>query len=93
MPKELQEESKKRLEKAITTRMKTITIGALAAIEEELVDKSDDIQLKNVYELVRKRILDLGNTQIRNITQELETYTIESNRYSVKLQMKQREGN
>lgn len=93
MPKELQEESKKRLEKAIVTRMRTIMIGSLAAIEEELIDNSDDIELKNVYDIMRQRILDLGNSQIRNITQELETYTIESNRYSINLKMKPREGN
>ncbi len=94
MQKELTTESKARLSKAITTRMKTIMIGALAAIEEELIDGSDDIELKNVYDIVRQRVLDLGNTQIRNINQELEGYTIESNRYVVKMEVKQRtEGN
>jgi hypothetical protein len=93
MPKELQTESKSRLEKQITTRMRTITIGSLAIIEEELIDNNDDIELKKVYDIMRKRILDLGNTQIRNIKEEMETYTIESNRYTVKLEMKPREGN
>lgn len=88
MDKELEKASKDRLIKSITTKMRTIMIGSLAAIEDELISKNDDIHLQNVYNNVRQRILDLGNTQIRNLTSEVEDYTIQSNRFCVKMEVK-----
>jgi len=81
MDKELKEESKKRLKSAVNKKMTTIMIGSLAIIEEELVKNSSDIELQSVYDIVRQRILDLGNNQIRNVNLEIDSYDIESNRY------------
>jgi hypothetical protein len=92
MDKELKDESKKRFKAIINKKMTTIMIGSLAIIEEELIKNSDDIKLQSVYDIVRQRILDLGNSQIRGINLELDTYDIESNRYSMKMEVKQRIG-
>lgn len=83
MEKELKEESKRRLGTSVKKRMTTIMIGSLAIIEEELLQNQNDIYLQSVYDIIRKRILDLGNQQIKYILQEFEDYSIESDRFIV----------
>lgn len=88
------EESKKRLEKIIEKKIKTTFIGAIAAFEETFgklwgIDKDEEdltdkeIQYNNLWELVRTKILNNGNNQIRAIKNELEHNTIKWNRYTL----------
>lgn len=84
MDKELKEDSKKILKQKISKRMTTIMIGSIAILEDELKNSSD-VKLRNLFENMRQRILDLGNNQIRNINDELNSYDVESNRYVLKM--------
>lgn len=98
-----QDDSRGRLSKISSKKIKTTMIGALSAIEktfgflwgldengnpsnEPLTD--DELHAKKLYDKLRAEILDLGNKQIRNLEDELSQYTIEWNRYHIKLQVK-----
>ncbi len=76
-------EAKKRLIDNVTKRTRTVMIGSLDIIEKELLQNNSDMNLRSVYDSVRKKILDLGNTQIRNIEWEIDNYTIEQNRVTL----------
>lgn len=93
-------ESKARLAKILSTKIRTTMIGALAAIEEHLgplwAPGEDKIaisrmDLEALYEKVRQQILDNGNNQIRNFQTELEQYDVEWLRYKITLPVRQRE--
>ncbi len=91
--KKYQEESKKRLQKILSTKMRTAFIGALDAIEKNFgylwgIDKDEDEPLTmeedkmlQLWLLVRNKILTNGNNQLRAIENELEQYTIHWDRY------------
>lgn len=92
------EQSKERLEKIITTKIRTTMIGALASIEEHLgflwqpkdgKMSSEAIEFQSLYEKVRQEILDNGNNQIRNIKSEMENYSVEWLRYRLTLPFRQ----
>lgn len=89
--------SRDRLNKIAKKKIQTTMIGALSSIEkhfgflwdmdeEDLTD--DQIRMKNLYDLVRQEILDIGNNQIRNIETELNHYDIEWKRYTLSLPVK-----
>ena len=89
------EESKIRLNKIATTKIRTTMIGALSTIETYLgflwsPDEkgnmtAEQIRLGSLYEKVRQEILDNGNNQIRNLKVELEQYEVEWLRYKLML--------
>ncbi len=93
-------ESKVRLARILSTKIRTTMIGALAAIEEHLGPlwgPGEDtvimsrMELEALYEKIRQQILDNGNNQIRNFQTELEQYDVEWLRYKITLPVRQRE--
>ena len=78
-------ESKKRLNEILKTKMTTIMIGAISAIEEEfeeLFGKKNNrtLQQQKLYDAFircRSKILDKGNLQIRNTQEELNQYVVD----------------
>lgn len=83
--------SRERLSKIIETKIRTSFIGAISSFEDEfghMWGKDTDNpnieqrRMKNVWDMVRKEILDKGNDQIRNAKTELEYYDIIWNRYT-----------
>lgn len=89
------ESSKDRLQKIINKKMQTIMIGALASIEANLGFlwahnerrklTPEEQHMKDLYEKIRKEILDKGNAQGRNLATELEQYNVEWLRYQLTL--------
>lgn len=79
------EQSKKRLLKAVETKMRTTFIGAISAIEEELGAlwghgknklTEEEEEFKRIWERLRSHILDTGNSQLRAIVKEINQYNI-----------------
>ena len=95
------ENSKKRLEKIISTKIRTAFIGAISTFEEAFGflwghDNPDDLTeeeqiMKEVWEKTRTSILNNGNNQIRSVKNEIECNTVHWNRYTVSLPVKQEE--
>jgi hypothetical protein len=92
------EQSKIRLTKVMTTKIKTTMIGALASIENHFgflweprdgQNSVEQIQMREIFEKLREEILNNGNNQIRNATSELQQYNVEWLRYSISLPIKQ----
>jgi hypothetical protein len=96
--KEYNKVSKERLLKICQTKMRTIMIGALAAIEEKLKPywtpeqgekmSNEQVLLQKLYSEIRQEILDKGNTHIRNLEAEFEQYKVEWKRHTVQLPVK-----
>ncbi len=94
-------DSKDRLTKIATTKIKTTMIGSLSVIEKHfgflwgLDDNGKDTgrelspeeqHMKDLFEeIVRSEILDLGNTQMRNMTAEIQQYNVDWQRYHLQL--------
>jgi chemotaxis regulatin CheY-phosphate phosphatase CheZ len=85
-------DSKDRLVRVITTKLRTTMIGSISAIEEifgflwgQGVPRnqltSDQRALENKWRDLRSRILNLGNSQIRALESEVEQYAVEWQRY------------
>jgi len=98
--KKYAEESKRRLQKIVSTKLRTSFIGALDSFErtfgylwgidkdsEEPLTKEQDAMLQ-LWLLTRNRILTLGNNQIRAVEDELEQYTIWWDRYQTNIPIK-----
>lgn len=92
--KQYEEDSKDRLTKIGSKQIRTTMIGALAAIEKKfghlwnhlgVPETEEEKQYKLVYDELRKDILDKGNQQIHNFTQEINQYQIVWKRYSITL--------
>lgn len=86
---------KKRLEATLSKKITTVMIGSLSRIEEHILKnpKFKDVQeeLQIVYEdVIRKEVLDLGNAQIRAMSEELSNYSITRNRVYTKFEVKPR---
>lgn len=88
--KDYQKKSKERLEKIATKKVTTTMIGALSSFEEEFGHlwgqgktslSANEELMRNIWNEVRKKILDTGNNQIKNLKEEFSQYTIEWNRY------------
>lgn len=91
----VQEACRKRLEKIVTTKIRTTFIGALSTFEEffgwlwgydenrELTP--DEEQIKELWNKAREQILDKGNNQLRSIKSELKQYTVNWDRYELQL--------
>ena len=82
----LKKDSKVKLQKTISSKMKTSFIGSLSAIEEafgELWGLDDDVELngsqlkwQKIWENCRTTILNNGNSQLRAIDSELKNYQV-----------------
>ena len=98
------EDSKERLIKICSTKVKTTMIGALSIIEKNFgflwgLDEngrdtgkeldSDEQYMKELFDnVVRSDILDLGNNQMRNMSAEIQQYNVEWKRYHLQLPVK-----
>lgn len=89
------EVSKKKLSDSIATKMRTIMIGALAKMEEEMgglwgnnhdkpLSKFEQ-EMYDRWQNIRTHILDLGNNNIRAVEQELTQYNMTWERYKTDL--------
>lgn len=92
--KQYEEDSKERLLKIGSKQIRTTMIGALAAIEkkfghlwnhEGIAETEEQKSYRAIYDELRKEILDKGNQQIHNFTQEMNQYQIVWKRYSISL--------
>lgn len=91
-------ESKKRLKNILETKLRTTFIGALDIFErtfgylwgKDSPEPLDDTQQEmfEIWQEVRKRILDQGNNQMRAAQNEIDQYTIRWNRYTMVLPVK-----
>ena len=90
------EVSKDALFKASKKKIQTTMIGALSTVEEHFGflwglglsedDKSEEHRkIQELYEEVRAKILDRGNTQIRNLESEFVNYDIARKKYLINL--------
>ncbi len=89
--------SKESLFKSSKKKIQTTMIGALSTIEEsfgflwgfESGDESkmtpEQVHLKNIYDEARAKILDRGNTQIRNLELEFAGYEIVKKKHFINL--------
>lgn len=93
-------DSKNRLFKITSTKIRTAFIGALSAFEQnfghlwghrlqdsELTD--EQLEYKEIWELCRTSILNNGNHQIRAVENEMSQYAISWNRHQTFLKIKE----
>ena len=93
------EESRKRLDKIITSKLRTTFIGAIASFEEhfgflwghgklesELTQEEKDFAI--LWQNVRTEILHKSNNQLRAVRTELANHIVSWNRYRLELPVK-----
>jgi hypothetical protein len=96
------EHSRKRLDKIVSTKVRTTFIGALAAFEDEfgflwghdLPEDQLTVEQQSMLELwknVRTIVLDNGNTQLRAVKSEIANHVIKWNRYHMEFQVQKQE--
>lgn len=87
---EWKNKSKKRLKDIALKKIKTTMIGAISAIEEQFGDlwghgqdntTKDQEKMRSIWAEVRKKILDIGNNQMANLSSELNQYDVDWQRY------------
>ena len=86
-------DSKTRLSKIVTQKVKTTMIGSLSSVEEHFgfLWEGEDEQskmMKGIFENMRSAILDKGNTQMRNVEAELSQYECKWLKYQVTIPFK-----
>ncbi len=97
------EVSKDALFKASKKKIQTTMIGALSTIEEhfgflwgfELPEEQltpEQKHVKSIFEDVRAKILDRGNTQIRSLESEFVNYEISKKKYFINLPLAKSKG-
>jgi transcription termination factor Rho len=91
-------DSRDRLEKIATTKVRTTMIGALETIEQHFgflweEDGAEAQMMREIYDKIRNEILDRGNNQIRNLATEIAQYEVEWKRYHMQLPVKPIGGN
>lgn len=90
--------SRDKLFKAAKKKIQTTMIGALSTLEESFgflwgiglseEDRSEEHRkIQELYEEARAKILDRGNTQIRNLETEFVNYDITRKKYLISLPM------
>ena len=90
------EESRKRLDKIISTKLNTTFIGALSAFEKafgflwgynkkpnERTEEEQHLQV--IWDSVRTEVLNNGNNQLRALRNELQNHNISWNRHTLVL--------
>lgn len=93
------EESRKRLDKILSTKMQTTFIGALSTFEkafgflwgqgkraEERTEEEQ--QFHEVWQNVRTDVLNNGNNQLRALRNELQNHSITWNRHNIVISAK-----
>ena len=96
-----QQNSKKKLLRAVETKFKTAFIGALNQFEKkfgflwghgkpdnELTQNEKDF--REIWEEARAEVLNNGNNQLRASQEEIAEYTMERNKYELNLTVKPR---
>jgi hypothetical protein len=97
------EVSRDKLFKTAKKKIQTTMIGALSTVEEMFgflwgmglaeEDKSEEQKkIQELYEDTRAKILDRGNTQIRNLESEFVNYDVSRKKYLISLPMMKQEG-
>lgn len=90
--KEYQEHSKDRLEKVISKKILTTTVGSVALIEEFFKKNfEDDYEMLKEFDKIRTAIFDLGNKQIKNAKNEINEYIVYWKRKTVQLDVKKKD--
>jgi hypothetical protein len=76
---------RKRLDKIITTKIRTCFIGAIAQFEERFSflwqDENTSPEMKELWEQARTAVLNLGNAQLRAAQNEIGKHVVEWKRY------------
>ncbi len=83
------EGSKRQLEEVAAKRIKTTMIGAIASIEDKFgflwnfgnPQTKDEKDAYEVFQEIRHDILEKGNKQIRDLTGDLQNYTVTFNKF------------
>jgi len=86
------ESSKKRLLNILKKKFDTTTIGTLAILEENLGElwghgipyrdlTEEEADFREIWNDIRTKILDLGNSNLRGAQSEIAQYTLSWNRY------------
>lgn len=94
------EGSRQRLDKLVSTKIRTAFIGALSAFEEnygflwghgkdENELTKEEKQMRELWIQTRTRVLNNGNSQIRAAQTEIANHVIKWNRYHLELPIKQ----
>lgn len=91
--------SRSKLQNAISKRIRTTMIGALATMEEKLGflfgedgnRNKEQEHLYNLFKEIRSNILDKGNDQIRQLENDFDAYTIEMKKFYLEFRV-QKEG-
>lgn len=78
--------SKKKLRASMQNKIKRTFVGILDSLESEL-DKNNPRELELFHKL-RRKVLSIGNDQIRNMENELEKYNVEFIPYHIEMQVK-----
>lgn len=92
------EQSRRRLDKIVSTKVRTAFIGALAAFEEEFgflwgQDTPEDqlteeqANMRELWIRARTNVLNNGNTQLRAVRNEIANQTIKWNRHHIDFQV------
>ena len=92
-----------RLTNNLKKKIQTTMIGALSTVEEhfgflwgfEIPDDQltpEQKHVKSIFEDVRAKILDRGNTQIRSLESEFVNYEISKKKYFINLPMAKNQG-
>lgn len=86
------EMSREKLLNISKKKIQTTMIGAISSIESHLgflwdVDNptAEQKSLRNIFEEMRSEILDRGNTQMRNLENEFNSYDITWKKYTMNL--------
>jgi hypothetical protein len=89
--------SKDRLVDKVEKRIKTSFIGALDSVETHLsclweTNGSDmspaQVEMYDIYQKIRKEILDKGNQQVREFKGDLENFDVNFKQYQLELDFK-----
>lgn len=77
-------QSKTKLTNACISKIKTTMVGAISDIEKHMGDIIKTDEGAQIFDLVRSSILDRGNNQIRALEQEIASYEVTFNQYTLK---------
>lgn len=92
------EQSRKRLDKIVSVKVRTAFIGALAAFEDEFgflwgqglpEDQltEEQLDMQELWIRARTNVLNNGNTQLRSLRTEIANQTVKWNRYQTDFQI------
>ena len=98
------EDCRRRLDKIVSTKIRTSFIGAIAKFEEKFgalwgQDKKEDelteeeLQMRRLWDGVRTAILNNGNNQLRSAQNEIANHVVSWNRHHMDLVVKPEEEN